>query len=87
MEWMDPPDCAPASDENPELPWRLFADDGVTILTRITARACFTDYVCWQFMYYNIFPGNTNITARLEPADPQEPVEPLEETPPGDEPV
>jgi hypothetical protein len=76
MEWMDPPFCAPVSETNPELAWRIFADDGVTILNRVSARACFIDYVCWQYMYYGVFPGNTNITAQLEPTDPMEPVEP-----------
>lgn len=77
IEWMDPPVCAPVSEENPELSWLAIADDGVTVLNRFTARTCYADYACWQYMYYNIFPGNTNITARLEPADPQEPVEPI----------
>lgn len=91
VPWMDPPECAPVSEENPELAWRIFADDGRTVINRVTSRTCFVGYVCWMHMYY-FFTDQTNITARLEPPgmiDPwaPDPIEPPEDPPVEPDPV
>jgi hypothetical protein len=75
MEWIDPPDCPQDAEQKIML---AIADDGVTVLNRFESSECMAGWICWMYGYHNFYPGNSNITWRIEEEPYHGPIPPID---------